>query len=104
MGKLTDLNDKKRLATTGANFARAYTVQFGTCKFPENFTGCQDLAEQKVPTPILLGFHKFWFDDEMIVGFADAESSVQTLMIWPWSVKGRTNTSAVPRFYGNGED
>ncbi|KAG5589510.1 hypothetical protein H5410_040024 [Solanum commersonii] len=28
-----ELNDKKRLATSGANFARAYTVQFGTCKF-----------------------------------------------------------------------
>nr|KJB18705.1 hypothetical protein B456_003G066700 [Gossypium raimondii] len=43
-----ELNDKKRLATSGANFSRAYTVQFGTCKFPENFTGCQDLAKQKV--------------------------------------------------------
>ncbi|RZC17681.1 Photosystem I reaction center subunit N, chloroplastic isoform B [Glycine soja] len=43
-----ELNDKKRLATTGANFARAYTVEFGSCKFPENFTGCQDLAKQKV--------------------------------------------------------
>ncbi|XP_073038577.1 photosystem I reaction center subunit N, chloroplastic-like [Primulina eburnea] len=42
-----ELNDNKRLATSGANFARAYTVQFGTCKFPENFTGCQDLAKQK---------------------------------------------------------
>ncbi|XP_073044764.1 photosystem I reaction center subunit N, chloroplastic-like [Primulina eburnea] len=42
-----ELNDKKRLATSGANFARAYTVQFGTCKFPDNFTGCQDLAKQK---------------------------------------------------------
>ncbi|XP_073140739.1 photosystem I reaction center subunit N, chloroplastic-like [Henckelia pumila] len=42
-----ELNDKRRLATSGANFARAYTVQFGTCKFPENFTGCQDLAKQK---------------------------------------------------------
>ncbi|CAJ1937889.1 unnamed protein product [Sphenostylis stenocarpa] len=42
-----ELNDKKRLTTTGANFARAYTVEFGTCKFPENFTGCQDLAKQK---------------------------------------------------------
>ncbi|KAL5714602.1 hypothetical protein ACHQM5_016540 [Ranunculus cassubicifolius] len=42
-----ELNDKKRLATSGANFARAYTVQFGSCKFPENFTGCQDLAKQK---------------------------------------------------------
>ncbi|CAM8882862.1 unnamed protein product [Rhodiola kirilowii] len=45
-----ELNDKKRLATSGANFARAYTVQFGTCKFPYNFTGCQDLAKtKKVP-------------------------------------------------------
>ncbi|XVF61026.1 hypothetical protein PTKIN_Ptkin08bG0095100 [Pterospermum kingtungense] len=43
-----ELNDKKRLATSGANFARAYTVEFGSCKFPENFTGCQDLAKQKV--------------------------------------------------------
>ncbi|XP_057951078.1 photosystem I reaction center subunit N, chloroplastic [Malania oleifera] len=41
------LNDKKRLATSGANLARAYTVEFGTCKFPENFTGCQDLAKRK---------------------------------------------------------
>ncbi|KAL3844752.1 hypothetical protein ACJIZ3_002155 [Penstemon smallii] len=45
-----ELNDKKRLATSGANFARANTVLFGTCKFPENFTGCQDLAKlKKVP-------------------------------------------------------
>lgn len=45
-----ELNDKKRLATSGANFARAFTVQFGSCKFPENFTGCQDLAKlKKVP-------------------------------------------------------
>ncbi|XP_020253092.1 photosystem I reaction center subunit N, chloroplastic [Asparagus officinalis] len=42
-----ELNDKKRLATSGANFARAFTVEFGTCKFPYNFTGCQDLAKQK---------------------------------------------------------
>ncbi|KAE8655914.1 Photosystem I reaction center subunit N [Hibiscus syriacus] len=42
-----ELNDNKRLATSGANFARAYTVQFDSCKFPENFTGCQDLAKQK---------------------------------------------------------
>ncbi|KAI3685205.1 hypothetical protein L6452_34442 [Arctium lappa] len=42
-----ELNDQKRLATSGANFARAYTVQFGTCSFPYNFTGCQDLAKQK---------------------------------------------------------
>ena len=42
-----ELNDQKRLATSGANFARAYTVQFGTCTFPYNFTGCQYLAKQK---------------------------------------------------------
>lgn len=42
-----ELNDKKRLATSYANTARAYTVAFGTCKFPENFTGCQDLAKRK---------------------------------------------------------
>ncbi|XVF16985.1 hypothetical protein REPUB_Repub10bG0077900 [Reevesia pubescens] len=42
-----ELNDKKRLLTSGANFARAFTVEFGSCKFPENFTGCQDLAKQK---------------------------------------------------------
>ena len=55
-GKLTrlhlrcdqELNDKKRLATSGANFSRAYTVEFGSCQFPYNFTGCQDLAKQKV--------------------------------------------------------
>ncbi|TJX47404.1 hypothetical protein E8P77_28490, partial [Soehngenia saccharolytica] len=41
-----ELNDAKRLATSGANIARAYTVQFGTCQFPYNFTGCQDLAKQ----------------------------------------------------------
>ena len=29
------LNDKKRLATSGANFARSRTVTDGTCKFPE---------------------------------------------------------------------
>ncbi|CAM6088182.1 unnamed protein product [Calypogeia fissa] len=40
-----ELNDKKRLATSGANTARAYTVQNGTCQFPENFTGCEDLAK-----------------------------------------------------------
>ncbi|XP_058781363.1 photosystem I reaction center subunit N, chloroplastic isoform X2 [Vicia villosa] len=71
-----ELNDKKRLATSGANFARAYTVQFGTCKFPENFTGCQDLAKQK--------YHSF-------------------LKIWILNVKEKTNTSVVLMFSGNGE-
>lgn len=49
-----ELNDKKRLATSGANFARAYTVEFGSCQFPYNFTGCQDLAKQKVSSLLLL--------------------------------------------------
>lgn len=40
-----ELNDKKRLATSGANTARAYTVQNGSCQFPNNFTGCEDLAK-----------------------------------------------------------
>ncbi|XP_065629248.1 photosystem I reaction center subunit N, chloroplastic isoform X2 [Quercus suber] len=72
-----ELNDKKRLATSGANFARAYTVQFGSCKFPENFTGCQDLAKQKCHF---------------------------SLKIWSWNVKERTNTSVAPMFSGNGEE
>ncbi|KAH7859410.1 hypothetical protein Vadar_000752 [Vaccinium darrowii] len=44
-GILEDYLEKKRLATSGANSARAYTVE--SCKFPENFTGCQDLAKTK---------------------------------------------------------
>ncbi|KAI5067883.1 hypothetical protein GOP47_0016228 [Adiantum capillus-veneris] len=47
-----ELNDRKRLATSYANTARAYTVTFGTCKFPQNFTGCQDLAK-KTNVPFL---------------------------------------------------
>eukprot|EP00210_Caulerpa_lentillifera_P003403 g3247.t1 len=35
-----ELNDRKRLATSGANFARSRTVQDGTCEFPSNFFGC----------------------------------------------------------------
>ncbi|XP_002973992.2 photosystem I reaction center subunit N, chloroplastic [Selaginella moellendorffii] len=42
-----ELNDKKRLTTSGANLARAYTVEFNTCRFPYNFTGCQDLAKKQ---------------------------------------------------------
>ncbi|CAF1707271.1 unnamed protein product, partial [Brassica oleracea var. botrytis] len=72
-----ELNDKKRLATSGANFARAFTVQFGSCKFPENFTGCQDLAKQK---------------------------SHLSLKIWRWNVKAKTSSSVVPMFSGNGEE
>jgi photosystem I subunit PsaN len=30
------LNDSKRLATSGANFARSRTVTDGTCAFPNN--------------------------------------------------------------------
>ncbi|GBG64575.1 hypothetical protein CBR_g45633 [Chara braunii] len=43
-----DLNDKKRALTSYANLARAYTVQNGSCAFPDNFTGCQDLAKRQV--------------------------------------------------------
>ncbi|GAA0161642.1 hypothetical protein LIER_17911 [Lithospermum erythrorhizon] len=32
---------------SGLQLLQAFTVQFGTCKFPENFTGCQGLANQK---------------------------------------------------------
>ncbi|KAL2631215.1 hypothetical protein R1flu_015901 [Riccia fluitans] len=42
-----DLNDAKRLATSGANFARSRTVSDGTCAFPKNFTGCEDLATKE---------------------------------------------------------
>ncbi|EOA14673.1 hypothetical protein CARUB_v10027950mg [Capsella rubella] len=72
-----ELNDKKRLATSGANFARAFTVQFGSCKFPENFTGCQDLAKQK------------------------SHLSQKILL---WNAKAKTSTSVVPMFSGNGEE
>eukprot|EP00243_Klebsormidium_subtile_P008002 TRINITY_DN3661_c0_g1_i1.p1 TRINITY_DN3661_c0_g1~~TRINITY_DN3661_c0_g1_i1.p1 ORF type:complete len:156 (-),score=20.83 TRINITY_DN3661_c0_g1_i1:210-677(-) len=40
-------NDRARLNTSYANQGRAYTVQNGTCKFPDNFTGCQDLARRQ---------------------------------------------------------
>ncbi len=40
-----ELNDKKRLATSGANFARSRTVTDGTCNFPNNWVGCENLAE-----------------------------------------------------------
>merc|ERR1719265_294249 len=50
-----ELNDKKRLATSYANFARSRTVSDGTCGFPDNFLGCQNAAE--------LGKVKFLTDD-----------------------------------------
>ena len=34
------VNDKKRLATSNANFARSRTVTAGTCSFPSNVLGC----------------------------------------------------------------
>ena len=39
------LNDSKRLATSGANFARSRTVTDGTCAFPNNIVGCENAAE-----------------------------------------------------------
>ncbi|PWA41237.1 photosystem I reaction center subunit N, chloroplastic [Artemisia annua] len=56
-----ELNDQKRLATSGRNFATAYTLQFGTCTFPYNFTGCQDLAKQKNYRPGSCGGFLQWF-------------------------------------------
>merc|ERR1712224_45541 len=50
-----ELNDKKRLATSYANFARSRTVTDSTCSFPNNFFGCQNTAE--------LGNVKFLTDD-----------------------------------------
>merc|ERR1739848_122111 len=40
-----ELNDKKRAATSGANLARSRTVTDGTCAFPNNLIGCENLAE-----------------------------------------------------------
>ena len=40
------LNDKKRAATSSANFARSRTVTDGTCAFPNNLVGCENLAER----------------------------------------------------------
>uniref|UniRef100_A0A7S3CD06 Uncharacterized protein n=1 Tax=Chloropicon roscoffensis TaxID=1461544 RepID=A0A7S3CD06_9CHLO len=40
-----ELNDKKRKATSGANLARSRTVTDGTCAFPNNLIGCENLAE-----------------------------------------------------------
>merc|ERR1712118_546145 len=52
------INDKKRLATSYANFARSRTVTDSTCRFPDNFFGCQNAAE--------LGNVKFLTDDLQI--------------------------------------
>ena len=35
-----ELNDKKRAATSSANFERSRTVTDGVCSFPKNFFGC----------------------------------------------------------------
>merc|ERR1711904_447397 len=53
-----ELNDKKRLATSYANFARSRTVTDNSCSFPNNFFGCQNAAE--------LGNVKFLTDDLLI--------------------------------------
>jgi len=50
-----ELNDKKRKATSGANLARSRTVTDGTCAFPNNLIGCENLAE--------LGDVKYLSDD-----------------------------------------
>ena len=50
-----EMHDAQRLATSGANFARSRTVTDGTCGFPNNFIGCENLAE--------VGKVKFLSDD-----------------------------------------
>ena len=40
-----EMNDKKRMMTSSANFARSRTVTDGTCAFPNNLIGCENLAE-----------------------------------------------------------
>jgi len=50
-----ELHDKQRLATSYANLARSRTVTDGTCAFPNNLVGCENLAE--------LGDVKFITDD-----------------------------------------
>ncbi|XP_031483870.1 photosystem I reaction center subunit N, chloroplastic [Nymphaea colorata] len=71
-----ELNDKKRLATSNANFARAYTVEFGTCKFPENFTGCQDLAKK--------GKVKFLSDDIELECEGKDKYKCGSNVFWKW--------------------
>merc|ERR1712118_1367 len=53
-----EINDKKVLATSYANFARSRTVTDKTCSFPDNFLGCQVRAE--------LGRVKFLTEDVKI--------------------------------------
>eukprot|EP00227_Mantoniella_beaufortii_P020494 CAMPEP_0197586050 /NCGR_PEP_ID=MMETSP1326-20131121/8159_1 /TAXON_ID=1155430 /ORGANISM="Genus nov. species nov., Strain RCC2288" /LENGTH=159 /DNA_ID=CAMNT_0043150639 /DNA_START=70 /DNA_END=549 /DNA_ORIENTATION=+ len=36
-----ELNDKKRMATSSANFERSRTITDQTCAFPNNFFGCE---------------------------------------------------------------
>merc|ERR1712216_426001 len=40
-----EINNKKVLATSYANFARSRTVTDKTCSAPNNFLGCQNAAE-----------------------------------------------------------
>ena len=41
-----ELNDKKRAATSSANFERSRTVTDGFCNFPQNIFGCENAAEK----------------------------------------------------------
>jgi photosystem I subunit PsaN len=41
-----ELNDKKRAATSSANFERSRLVTDGLCQFPQNFLGCENAAEK----------------------------------------------------------
>jgi len=49
------LNDKKRAATSSANFERSRLVTDGYCNFPNNIFGCENAAER--------GTVKFLTDD-----------------------------------------
>merc|ERR1712093_205717 len=53
-----EINNKKVLATSYANFARSRTVTDKTCAFPDNFLACQNRAE--------LGQVKFLTEDVKI--------------------------------------
>jgi len=41
-----ELNDKKRAATSSANFERSRLVTDGFCNFPQNIFGCENAAEK----------------------------------------------------------
>lgn len=101
-----ELNDKKRSATTNANFARAYTVEFGTCKFPENFTGCQDLAKQKVfiITSLIAFFHILLLTIYLLYMFWEYRKCLSSAMTWRLNARAKTSSNVDPMSSGNGQN